>query len=115
MTNFERITIIANQLANAGKKPTIALIKAKLPNPVPLPQIIGALKSWHHEPENCVFPEVKTIEGSGESKVEEKIKSEDNALTLEQVNALINSALSPVKEELAEVKKQLQQLKQANS
>jgi len=24
MTNFERITIIANQLANAGKKPTIA-------------------------------------------------------------------------------------------
>jgi len=115
MTNFERITIIANQLANAGKKPTIALIKAKLPNPVPLPQIIGSLKSWQHEPDNCVFPKVETIESSSENKAGEKIKSEETTLSLEQVNALIEAALAPVKVELAEIKEQLKHLKQANS
>ncbi len=37
MTINEQIINIANQLANQGKKPTVALIKTQLTSPVPLP------------------------------------------------------------------------------
>lgn len=113
MTSFERITIIANQLANAGKKPTVALIKAKLSSPVPLPQMISALRSWHHEPENCVLREpVATEDLSDKNSDEDMVTNE--MLTIEQVNLAISQALEPIKAELTEVKVQLQQLKQNN-
>jgi len=108
MTNFEIITIIANQLANAGKKPTVALIKAKLPSPIPLPQMISALKNWQHEPENCILPENNASE---DVKEKDSQTESEETLTLGQVNALIERALAPIKAELEEVKKQLKQEK----
>jgi hypothetical protein len=44
MTIIDEISICANQLANAGKKPTVALVKAKLRQAVPLPTLISTLK-----------------------------------------------------------------------
>ncbi|WP_426356962.1 hypothetical protein ACPUVO_10725 [Pseudocolwellia sp. HL-MZ19] len=73
--------------------------------------MIGALKSWSHEPENCVFPEPKIVENIKTS--EDKMEA-DVTLSVEQINAAIESALAPIKAELAEVKAQLQQLKQAS-
>lgn len=108
MTNFEKITVIANQLANAGKKPTIALIKAKLSSPVPLPQIIGTLKSWQHEPGNCSLAALQTITNANSN---DDNTNKDKHLSIEQVNELIEKALIPIKIELTEVKAELQQLK----
>ena len=95
MTNVEKITILANQLANEGKKPSVALIKAKLKSPVPLPQIISALKSWEHDPEHIILFENKVATHD--------IKEVDDK-TNEVSQSLLNEALAPIHKELAEIK-----------
>jgi len=95
MTNVEKIIVLANQLANDGKKPTVALIKAKLVNPTPLPQIISALRTWVHEPEKCEF----TDEVVPKEENDRKSNMED-VVTLEE----LNNTLAPIKKELAELK-----------
>jgi len=50
MTINDEIIAIANQIANNGQKPSVALIKTKLSTPASLPIIISVLKSWTHEP-----------------------------------------------------------------
>ncbi|WP_076418736.1 hypothetical protein [Colwellia sp. UCD-KL20] len=110
MTNFEKIIIIANQLANEGKKPSVALIKSKVEDPLPLPQIISALRSWQHEPENCVLFETSTPEDKNTPLIENDELSVE--LINEAITIAINNALGPIKAELAEVKAQLQQLTQ---
>lgn len=110
MTNFEKITIVANQIANEGKKPTVALIKAKLPSPVPLPEIISSLKGWQHEPDNNCLPNLVV-----EEQKNKNITTEVNKVELTNyVNAEIEKALAPIKKELEEVKFQLHQLKNLN-
>lgn len=109
MTNFEKITIAANQLANDGKKPTVALIKAKMSDPVSLPQIVSTLKSWHHEPGNCTLFTHQIPESNNEKK-ENEIKG--IMITQEQLDQSVNKAveqvfektITPLKKELAEIK-----------
>jgi len=57
MTIHDEILTIANKIANTGKKPTVALIKTKLSQTVPLPLLISALKTWQHDPEFISLPE----------------------------------------------------------
>lgn len=70
MTKNDEILILANQIANNGKKPTVAAIKAKLSTPVPLPELISTLKTWQHDPSFIAFPETKqiNIENSKDNK-----------------------------------------------
>lgn len=42
----EELTQIMNGLHQQGKEPTVALVKARLSNPVPMPALITAIKSW---------------------------------------------------------------------
>ncbi len=101
MTNIEKITILANQLANEGKKPSVALIKARLKSPVPLPQIISSLKFWEHDPEHVVL--IERQETTHETnKVDDK--------TNEVSQSLLNEALAPIHKELAEIKDLLKML-----
>lgn len=51
MTITDEILICANQLANDGNKPTVALVKAKLSQKVPLATLISTLKNWQHQPD----------------------------------------------------------------
>ncbi|PKI16919.1 hypothetical protein [Colwellia sp. 12G3] len=51
MTIIDEILICANQLANAGTKPTVALVKAKLSQRATLAMLITTLKSWQHQPD----------------------------------------------------------------
>lgn len=104
MTISDEITIIANQLANQGKKPTVALIKSKLTKSVPLTEIIKVLKHWQHD-EN--FTEL----------AEQPLAQQDKQQTiteLEQaINQGINQALAPIKIELATIKAELAALKKS--
>jgi hypothetical protein len=100
MTISDEISIIANQLANQGRTPTVALIKGKLSQPTPLPRIISVLKSWQHEPD---FVKAK----------QDIIKSSRQEITdpkHEEVSTLIAQAILPLQQELAEVKALLEQL-----
>ncbi|PWI34477.1 hypothetical protein DI392_05040 [Vibrio albus] len=42
----EELTQIMNALHQQGKEPTLALVKARLSSPVPMPALITAIKSW---------------------------------------------------------------------
>ncbi|KQA18097.1 hypothetical protein [Vibrio metoecus] len=37
---------ILNSLSQQGKEPSVALVKARLKTPVPMPAIIATIKSW---------------------------------------------------------------------
>lgn len=37
---------VLEQLHQEGKEPTVALVKARLSTPIPMPALITALKSW---------------------------------------------------------------------
>ncbi len=37
---------VLEQLHQEGKEPTVALVKARLSTPIPIPALITALKSW---------------------------------------------------------------------
>ncbi len=98
MTINDEILSIANQLANKGTKPTVALIKTRLTQATPLPKIISVLKSWQHDPE---FTEVRAS-----SKKEKNSDIIEN----ESLHDAIQKAILPLRQEIAELKAQIQQL-----
>jgi hypothetical protein len=99
MTITDEIIIIANQLANQGKKPTVALIKTKLTKAVPLPTIITTLKGWSHEPELTTFNKSET----------NNIPQNKKSITLEPeiekaINLAVEHAIQPLLVEIAQLK-----------
>ena len=99
MTTNEEIIAIANQIANDGKKPTVALLKQKLTSKVPLPTLIATLKTWQHEPERI---SVAKPEHPAETIAQEQTQAVSPA-ELEQ-------ALVPLKEEIARLNQTIEQL-----
>jgi len=95
MTISDEITIIANQIANQGKKPTVALVKTKLRNPAPLPTIISILKNWTHDP--------KHINLTTESEDKAQMRQGSTAISPE-IKKAIELALQPMENEIAELK-----------
>lgn len=102
MTINDEITILANQIANKGKKPTVALIKTKIKTKVPLPIIISVLKTWQHEPSFISLPTEKPI-----------ILDEENDSSLinkESFERILHNELAGIKEEIRELKIQVNAL-----
>ncbi|PCI54431.1 MAG: hypothetical protein COB45_08660 [Gammaproteobacteria bacterium] len=100
MTINDEITILANQLANAGNKPTVALIKAKLNKKIPLPIIISTLKVWQHEP-NFIS---KPIEKHDITEEKNTVEETDN------FRQKLNEELAQIKQEIIELKQMIKQL-----
>jgi len=92
MTINDEIITIANQIANQGKKPSVALIKTKLTSPVPLPTIISVLKSWSHDPD---FTSVQIIQS-----IEPKSAEDKN----DGIESLIQAAVAPLYKGIAALK-----------
>ena len=99
MTISEEILIIANRLANSGKKPTVALVKPKLSKTVPLALLIDTLKHWQHQPDNTEIP--ATINTQAPSADTEN----------HDINHLISKAIAPLQQEINELKNQIASLK----
>ena len=108
MTIIDEILTCANQLANAGKKPTVALVKAKLSQTVPLATLITTLKNWQHQPD-FITP------------INDKKQQVNQALSTNDTSALIdyllkNGAIKKViqqslAQELTEMKNDLAEVK----
>jgi len=95
MTITDEITIIANKIANQGKKPTVALVKTMLRTPTPLPTIISVLRNWTHDP--------KLIELTIEPENNGQMKQTTASISPE-IKKAIELALKPMENELAELK-----------
>jgi len=107
MTITEEIITVANMLADQGKKPSVALVKTRLSQPVPLPTLISVLKSWQHQP-NYQTKEPQNTRQAIQQKNDSEISYSFNKGELEKI---IAQALQPLKAELAEIKKQIQEIK----
>ncbi len=102
MTINDEILILANQIANKGNKPTVALIKTKLKKKVPLPVIISTLKTWKHEPSFIALPDEKHI-------ITEKESANSSTRTNSFEHELHNE-LASMKKEILELKTLVKQL-----
>jgi hypothetical protein len=98
MTINDEITAIANNLANKGQKPSVALIKTKLSCSVPLPTIISVLKTWTHQTDNLVMNE----------DTKQKVHSEN--VDKDPLLALISLALQPLQQEITELRHKIDKL-----
>ena len=108
MTIIDEILICANQLANAGKKPSVALVKAKLSQPAPLATLITTLKSWQHQPdfisltvkeEEQVNPEA--LKNNTAALLDSLLES---GLLKEMIQQTLEQELSGIKKELSDIK-----------
>lgn len=106
MTISDEISIIANQLANQGITPSVALIKSKLSQPVPLPQIITTLKHWQHDP---AFIQID----KSPAKIE-NVTTDTTILNNETVAFLIAEAIKPLELEIKALKVQIEKLVEQN-
>jgi hypothetical protein len=106
MTITDEIIIIANQLANQGKKPTVALVKTRLKISAPLPTIISVLRNWKHDP--------TLIEMTVESN-DVEAKQKHLTSTSSEIEKAISIALQPIQAELVELRALVRELsKQQN-
>ncbi len=48
-TSIETVMQIARQLQAEGKQPSVALVKARLPAPCPMPDVISGLQRWRQQ------------------------------------------------------------------
>lgn len=107
MTNIDDILITANIIANEGKKPTVALVKAKLAQPFPLPTIISVLKNWQHDKTFISHSKDKN-EGvivNNDSKTNENTGLEQHlALLKKEIVDSFSSQIAELKQEVAELK-----------
>ena len=110
MTIIDQILISANKLANEGKKPTVALVKAKLSSPAPLPTIINVLKTWQHD-EN--FIGLVEDQEKNEGNIE-KFSENDKLIycTKDDLNTLQQKIIEKLTFEMTIVKKELADIKQ---
>lgn len=47
--SIETVMQIARQLHTEGKQPSVALIKARLPTPCPMPDVITGIQRWRQQ------------------------------------------------------------------
>lgn len=94
MTISDEILVLANQIANSGHKPSVALIKTKLNKKVPLPEIIANLKVWQHDPNFISLPKDNEAE---QTSLENQVISRSFEQTL-------NEELTTMKNEIRELK-----------
>lgn len=102
MTINDEILVAANRIANQGNKPTVALIKAKLKQKIPLPEIISVLKTWRHEPDFITLSREQDIIAN-----QDKPHTSVNNDAFEQV---LHQELASMKKEIVELKVLVQAL-----
>jgi len=108
MTIIDEILICANQLANAGNKPTVALVKSKLTQRAPLATIITTLKNWQHQPDFIALKNKEEEQVSKETSKNDTSALLDSLLENGAVKRMIEQSLD---QELSEMKKELSDMK----
>ncbi|MFM2485840.1 hypothetical protein [Celerinatantimonas yamalensis] len=80
MSDLTLIYQVIQHLHQQGKKPTLALVKARLARSYPLPMLIQALKSYQHVPD-AEFPkgtDTPVSNNNKENSLQERIQQLEN-------------------------------------
>lgn len=98
MSSEHEIYQIAAQLAAENKTPTVALIKARLSQSLPLARVIKGLQTWQNNPK---------IAETSKPEVKIQNRSNENTLTITDVELLIKQAIAPLQLEIERLKAKL--------
>lgn len=94
ITNQKHIIEICIQLTDEGKIPSVALIKNRATQPIPMPQIIQMLQKWKQSPESCK----QQLQQNTSTKKENKQTMEQRVTLLEkkveELHNMINKLLA---------------------
>lgn len=100
--HLDAVVHTAQQLAKAGKTPNTAMLKAKLPKSITLPDIISGLKQYQENPQQQV-----SLDEGQESAC---IKQHNNSTIDQLIEEKIASAIKPLVKEITSLKAQIKQL-----
>ena len=100
---MDHIILLAQQISQEGKVPSIALLKARLPKNVPLPSIIQGLKLWKENPQ-------KAVTVPAEADINESIENKHNTSFDALIDTKIKLALTPLIVEIDTLKNQIANL-----
>lgn len=84
---------ILNSLQQQGKEPSVALVKARLKTPVPMPAIIATIKSWKSTQR---IPKVEVATTNTAPSLEQRIEQLEQ--TILQLTALLKRSKAQTKE-----------------
>ena len=98
----QQILAIAKQLKKLGKKPTVALVRGKLSNPVPMPLLLRTLKQF----EMMTPEQIDALDDGLTANSQQATTTETSQLTeLKQQFDAMSKELAQVKKELSNIKK----------
>ncbi|BDR12665.1 hypothetical protein [Vibrio sp. STUT-A11] len=89
----KELEAVLEQLQQEGKEPSVALVKARMRTPVPMPALIATIKSWRSA------NRVPKIEVAAQ-----KASQEDRLTTLENTVAQLTARIEELEAKLSEKK-----------
>ncbi|HDM8163150.1 TPA: hypothetical protein P0E18_000950 [Vibrio harveyi] len=87
----KELEAVMEQLQQQGKEPTVALVKARMKTPVPMPALIATIKSWKSANR---IPKVEVAV--------QKPKEEDRLAALEETVAKLTARVEELEAKLRE-------------
>ncbi|HDZ3731283.1 TPA: hypothetical protein RSW61_002896 [Vibrio harveyi] len=87
----KELEAVMEQLQQQGKEPTVALVKARMKTPVPMPALIATIKSWKSANR---IPKVEVAV--------QKPKEEDRIAALEEKVAKLTARVEELEAKLSE-------------
>ncbi|WP_274883156.1 hypothetical protein [Vibrio harveyi] len=87
----KELEAVMEQLQQQGKEPTVALVKARMKTPVPMPALIATIKSWKSANR---IPKVEVAV--------QKPKEEDRIAALEETVAKLTARVDELEAKLSE-------------
>ena len=87
----KELEAVMEQLQQQGKEPTVALVKARMKTPVPMPALIATIKSWKSANR---IPKVEVAV--------QKPKEEDRIAALEETVAKLTARVEELEAKLSE-------------
>ncbi|MBR9789778.1 MAG: hypothetical protein GYB40_17785 [Vibrionaceae bacterium] len=87
----KELETVMEQLQQEGKEPSVALVKARMKTPVPMPALIATIKSWKNA------NRVPKIEIAAQ-----KTSEEDRLTTLENKIAQLTARIEELEKKLSE-------------
>ncbi|MGL4206235.1 MAG: DNA-binding protein [Aeromonadaceae bacterium] len=94
----ETIMQIASQLQAEGKTPSVALVKSRLSEPKPIPEIISGLQRWRNQQAGTAPSHEASVEPTP---------------TAPEMPAELAYWLTPMQQEIQQLKREVAQLRQA--
>ncbi len=107
--SIETVLQIAQQLHAEGKQPSVALIKARLPAPCPMPDVISGLQRWRQQSAPANQPSQAAANPAGEQSPSHPAATPQTMATSVEVQQL-RDEVAALREELVMLRRSIRLL-----